>query len=86
MRGLLLFLLSLLLHPCIYLSHPWPGKRQLQRNSRDILIIGCCFVLWGAIVIVVYGSSMQQLQQVGCQAHRVLLDVCARVVCQRAAA
>jgi len=42
------------------------GKRQLLRNSRDVLVVGAPFLLWGAVIIIIYGSSMQQLDKVGC--------------------
>lgn len=51
------------------------GKRQLLRNSKDMLKLCVPLMLWGVIVIVVYGSSMQQLEQVCAQprmSHRSL--------------
>lgn len=47
--------------PCVL----YAGKRQLVRNSRDMLIVGAPFLLWGAVVIVIYATSMTQLEKVG---------------------
>lgn len=40
------------------------GKRQLLRNSRDMWKVGLPILLWGVVIIIVYATSMQQLDMV----------------------
>lgn len=46
------------------LSVTFTGKRQLQRNSQDVLLLGVPLLLWGAVVIIAYGTTIQELQEV----------------------
>lgn len=40
------------------------GKRTLLHNSPDMWKVGAPVFLWGVVVIIVYATSMQQLDQV----------------------
>jgi hypothetical protein len=50
------------------------GKRQLLRNSRDVWKVGLPILLWGIVVIIVYATSMQQLDMVSARSCQIMPD------------
>lgn len=40
------------------------GKRKLLRSNRDMIVIGGSLLLWGAVITVIYGTSIHTLDEV----------------------